>query len=67
VTHKIDPRSPNYLLVYFFHHWMPQVSFFGTVLVYYGRHQALKSAVGREIEAFVCRIFCVKAMIDPKN
>jgi hypothetical protein len=72
---KIEPQDlskfPNYIFVYFWHHWMPQISFFGTIFVYYGRHQALKSAVLREMYELSFGIFQIggqySSMIDTKN
>ena len=72
---KIEPQDlntfPNYIFVYFWHHWMPQISFFGTIIIYYGRHQALKSAVVREVYEQSVRILQIggeySSMIDTKN
>ena len=66
---KMEPQElnnyPNYLFVYLWHHWMPQISFLITVIVYYGRHQALCTAVAREINELAISAFGYSPMIEP--
>ena len=62
-------RFPNYLFVYFWHHWMMQFAAAGTIVIYYSRHKTLQNTVWREAKAILKTLLCrnkkYSAMIKP--